>query len=257
MKDEHIFYNPFRMLSPALDYEIEHIEEFHQKPVSEGISLEEGLLVMISKLIEVGRLLSRSVVTSSASQMDRCEKLAKDVHRQEKILTRDLVESKVEDDLLRALIRFPYRLERIGDMFESILNCCRIKAQHGVPFSDNAYAEMDQLFNLLLEMMNNLRDALRTPNKLILRAIIEDGKKLNELIEEFKLAHWMRLEAGFCAVEASSLYRDILDSAKSVNEYVSKMSQTLLELVTGGSALKEKRDPDANSIVSNTVQTKQ
>jgi Na+/phosphate symporter len=230
MKDEHLFYNPFRMLSPKLDHEIEHIEELHERPVSQEISLEEGLLVMISKLIEMCRLLSKCLVTGSAAQMDRCEELSKDVHHQEKILTRDLVESKVKGELLKGLIRFPYRLERIGDMFESILNCCRIKAEYGVPFSDKAYGEMDQLFNNLLETLNNLRDAIRTPNKLILEAIVENEKKLNEMFEDFKLAHWLRLEAGFCAVEASSLYRDILDSVKSVNDYLVKMSRTLLEL---------------------------
>jgi len=90
---------------------------------------------------------------------------------------------------------------------------------------------MDQLFTKLLEMMSNLRDAIRTPNKLILRAIIEDTKEINEMLENFKMAHWVRLEAGFCAVEASSLYRDILDSAKSANEYVCKICETLLEVV--------------------------
>jgi len=138
MKDEHIFYNPFRMLSPTLHYEIEHIEDLHKRPVSEKISLEEGLLIMISKLIEAGRLISKCVVSGSSSQMDRCGQLAKDVHLQEKILTKDLVASKVDGRLQRALIRIPYRLERIGDMFESILNCCRIKARDGVPFSDKA-----------------------------------------------------------------------------------------------------------------------
>ena len=162
--------------------------------------------------------------------MNRCEELAHDVHHQEKILTRNLIASSVKEGLFKALIRFPYRFERIGDMFESILNCCRVKAKNGIPFSDKAYGEMEQMFHLLLEMMNNLRDAIRIPNKLILEAIIKDGKKLSEMFEEFKLAHWLRLESGYCAVEASSIYRDILDSVKSINEYLVKMSRTLLEL---------------------------
>lgn len=230
MKDKHLFYNPFRMLSPKFDHEVEHIEELHEQPVSEQISLQEGMLVMSSKLIEMCRLLSKCVVTGSTAQMDKCDSLARDVHQQEKILTRNLITSEVKGRLLQGLIRFPYRLERIGDMFESILNCCRIKAAQGIPFSDRAFSEMDQFFTILLEMMNNLRDAIRTPNKLILEGIIADGKRLNGLLEDFKLAHWERLEAGFCAVEASSMYRDILDSAKSINEYLTKMAETLANL---------------------------
>jgi Na+/phosphate symporter len=274
MKDEHLFYNPFRMLSPKLDHEIEHTDELHEKPVTEEISLEEGLLIMTSKLIEMCRLLSICIVNGSAEQMDRVEVLAKEVHQQEKLLTRDLVKSGVQRDLLKGLIRFPYRLERIGDMLESILNCSRIKAGIDmtssnesrteankwspaqsyaysfvgpIPFSDKAYSEMDQLFERMLEMLNNLRDAIRTPNKLILEEITSDGKKMNQMFEDFKLAHWERLEAGYCTVLASSLYRDILDSVKSVNEYLIKMSQTLLELASKTPALREARAGDSES----------
>ncbi len=230
MKEEHLFFNPFRMLSPSLHHEALRIEKLYERPVSESVSLEEGLLIMISKLIEMCRLLSKCVFSGDAGQMDRCEALAREIHDQEKILTKDLVGAKIKSDLLSGVIRFPYRLERIGDMFESILNCCRIKAERGVPFSDKAYAELDALFSMLLEMMDNLRDAFQTPNKEILEAIVSSGFHLAELFEEFKLAHWRRLESGFCAAEASSMYRDILDSVKSANDYLVKMAQTLKEL---------------------------
>ena len=114
-------------------------------------------------------------------------------------------------------------------MLESILNCCRAKARFGIPFSEKAYWELDQLFQVLTEMMINLRDAFITPNKVVLDRIVSDGKKLSDMLEDFKVAHWMRLEAGFCTVEGSSMYRDMLDSIKSINEYMVKMSKTLLD----------------------------
>ncbi len=232
MKEEHLFFNPLRMLSPKLNQEALKIEKLHERPVSDALSLEEGLLIMISKHIETCRLLSKAVFTGDAGQMDRCDALCEEVHEQERLLTKDLVGSGAKGYLLSGLIRFPYRLERIGDMLESILNCCRIKAKKGVPFSDKAYAELDALFTTLLEMMQNLRDAFQTPNKEILDAIIASGQKLNAMFEEFKLAHWKRLESGFCAAEASSMYRDILDSVKTTNEYLMKMAQSLRELGT-------------------------
>ncbi len=244
MKEEHLFYNPFRMLSPKLNYEALKIEKLHTEPVRESISLQEGLLVMISKLIEMCRLLAKVVVTGSETQMKTCKALAGEIHEQEKILTRELVASDVKGELRKAMIRFPYRLERVGDMLQSILNCCRIRATNGIPFSDKALAELDQLFAALLGMMNNLRDALKVPNKVILETILSDGKRVNQLFEDYKLAHWQRLEAGFCAVEASSMYRDILDSLKSIDEYLVKMTETLLELAA---TQRETQPGDADS----------
>jgi Na+/phosphate symporter len=230
MKEKSYFFNPFRMLSPKLDAQAVKIEELHQKPASPALTLEEGLLVMISKLIEMTRLLSKAVVSGSVSQMDRCEALAGEVDEQENFLTKSLVAANVDKELLKGVIRFPYRLERMGDMLESMLRCCQVKEKRGVPFSDKAHAELDELFGSLTNILVNLRDAFKTPNKVLLDAIMADSLKLRNRTNDFKLAHWERLEAGICHVEASSIYRDILDSTKMACEYVEKMCETLLEL---------------------------
>ncbi len=230
MKDKSYFFNPFRMLSPKLNAEAFKMEELHKEPVSKALTLEEGLLTMVSKLIEMTRLLSKAVVSGSASQMDRCEALANEVDEQENILTKSLVSADVDKELLKGVIRFPYRLERMGDMLESILRCCRIKERRGIPFSDKAHVELDELFAAFMDILVNLRDAFKTPNKVLLEAIVADSLKLRNRLNDFKLAHWARLEAGICHVEASSIYRDILDSSKLACEYVEKMCETLLEL---------------------------
>ncbi len=230
MRDKSYFFNPFRMLSPKLNAEAFRIEELHREPVSKALTLEDGLLVMISKLIEMTRLLSKAVVSGSASQMDRCEALANEVDEQENILTKSLVTANVDKELLKGVIRFPYRLERMGDMLESMLRCCRVKEKRGIPFSDKAHAELDEMFAALMDILVNLRDAFKTPNKVLLEAIVADTLRLRNRLNDFKLAHWERLEAGICHVEASSVYRDILDSTKLACEYVEKMCETLLEL---------------------------
>lgn len=230
MKEERVFYNPFRMLSPRLEEEASRIEQLYEEPVQDSLTLEQGLLMMISKAIEITRLLSKSILLTSPETLQKCEALAKDVHDQEKILTRNLVTSDIRGEVMKGLIRFPYRLERIGDLLESILNCFRVRTRDNVQFGDKAAAELDQMFEVLLEMMVNLRDAFQLPNKVILNQVVTDGNKLSEMTEEFKLAHWERLEGGFVAVEASSLYRDILDSVKDISEYLVKMAKTLLEL---------------------------
>ena len=56
MKDKQVFFNPIRMISPKLDAETLKLESLYKHPVSESLTLEEGLLVMLSKLIEMARL---------------------------------------------------------------------------------------------------------------------------------------------------------------------------------------------------------
>ncbi len=229
MKDQRIVVNPFRIISPKLDSEAIRLEGLHEKPFSESVALQEGLLIMISKIIEMTRLLSKSIVSGSRAQMETCEHLAKEVHDQEKVLTRNLLSSGLKTRL-SDVIRFPYRLERVGDLLENILKCCRIKARDGVPLGDAALAELDQIFTILVQMLTNLRDAFLTTNRFLLEHILDDGKKLSQALQDARLAHWERLERGFTAPQSSSLYLDILDSVTGVNEYVAKMCDRLVVL---------------------------
>jgi phosphate:Na+ symporter len=175
--------------------------------------------------------------------MTMCEHLAEDVHKQEKLLTSSLVAASstftsttVGQNLFKIVVRFPTRLERIGDIFQNILTCCRIKHRDGIPFSDKAYGELAQIFPLLSEMLTNTRDALVIRNKALLQYIGSQRKNLSELLHNARFAHWDRLERGFCAPQASSLYLDILDSFVATNEYIGKMCDSL-------SAMREEESP--------------
>lgn len=233
MAEKDGVFNPFRVASPQITEEVLRLEELHIKRVSEAAHLEEGLLILISKLIEMTRLLSDCMFTGDEAQMDQCARLGGEVHEEEKILTKKLLSAGVRRDLLKGVLRFPFRLERIGDMLESILNCCRIKKKEHLPFTQEAEKELRQLLSALLEMMIKLREAFSSPEKDLLQSLLTRSEELNGMLEESRSRHWERVETGEFASEASSLYRDMLDSIRWTNEYLERMTRTLLEISQG------------------------
>ncbi len=237
MKEPRVFVNPLRILSLRLDQETVRLDDRRTAPPQE--SLEESLVKTADKIIDIVRLLSKCIMSGDAPRMDQCAALAQEVHQQEKILTKNLVSSGVRGELFKGLVRFPVRLERIGDALEAILKCCRIKARDGISFSDKAEEELNQLFATLLEMANNVRDAFRVPNKLLLESIISQSKQFARTLENCRLGHWERLEAGFCSPRASSVFLEVLDSMKLINEYMQKMCNTLIELGNASRAAAE------------------
>lgn len=241
MKDHRIFVNPFRMLSPKLDAEAPKFREVHELPISESYSAQEGMLVMASKLIEMNKILSKCIVFSDPAQISACEALAEEVHKQEKLITSNLVaDSKsLEPKLFKIIVRFPFRLQRIGDMLESILSCCKIKQRDGIPFSDKAYNDLTQIFDIVHEMLVNMRDALIIRNKALIQHMLTQRQHLHQLLLNARFAHWDRLEAGYCAVQASSLFLDVLDSFGAINEYLGKIAQGLLDIEEPGSEEKD------------------
>jgi Na+/phosphate symporter len=233
MKDKRVFFNPIRMLSPKLDSEAIKIEELYQSPVSDSLTLEEGLLVMLSKIIEMTRLVNLSFSSASMNEVDAAASLAAEVHELEKLLTEKLACAITDPpEMCRAVILFPSHLERVGDYLESILNCCRIRCQYAVPFVDKAVAEIGEMFKLLIEIMTNFRDAFIRPNKILLENVVQETKKLDQLCQDLQLSHVERLLSGSTAPRASSLYLDILESTQSVNRHIRDMADKILALMT-------------------------
>ncbi len=233
MKDKHVFFNPLRMLSPKLDSEAIEIEELYQRPVSESMTLEEGLLVMLSKLIEMTKLLKDSFSKASDETLQAATELGKEVHAIEKILTEGLACTLTEPpEICRLVIMFPVHLERMGDFLESIANCCKIRCRDGVPFTDMVVAEVEGMFGALLEIMKNFRDALVRPNKVILEYVVTASNNLDQKCQDLQLAHVERLLAGSTAPRSSSLYLDIVESTQAINRHVKTMAQEMWQLVT-------------------------
>ncbi|MBM3300680.1 MAG: Na/Pi cotransporter family protein [Deltaproteobacteria bacterium] len=237
MKDKHVFFNPFRLISPRLDSEASRIEKFLEKPPTEVTCLEEGLLVMCGKLIEMTGLLHKTLVVTDQDKINRCETLGREIHEEEKTLTGDLVCSpSTSGELLKAVVLFPGRLERVGGLLESIINVSRIKAKEGIPFSDKAQDELDKLFGLFTDVLKNFRDVLVTRNRVLLEHLINQGKQVAQMTTDFALAHEDRLLEGLCSPKASSLYLDILDSIKGANEHIMRMCHGLLKIADTHSA---------------------
>jgi len=231
MKEKQVFFNPFRMISPKLDTEASRLSALFETPPEEVTCLEEGLLVMCSKLIEMTQLIYKTLIIADPEKVKKCEQLGDEIHREEKGLTGDLVCSPATTgEVLKAVILFPGRLERTGDLLESILNVAQIKAREGIPFSDKANEELSRLFGLTIETLENFRKVLahRDPN--ILHQLMENHEQLGQMTVDFAMAHEDRLIEGLCSPKASSLYLDILDSVKNANQHIRSMTESLLKI---------------------------
>lgn len=222
--------NPFQVGGPLVAGEVRRLEELRRIQVSESSTLQDGLLNMMDKVIEMTDLLSKSAVAGDRTGAERCEHLYGEINRDEQVLTKNLVSAGIGVHAMKGVVRFPYRLKRIGDLLDVISRCCRYRSDGAIPLTDKAKLELDQIFNILLGMMGYLRDGFVSPRHALLTDIAKRGKTLSEILEYFRSEHWERVEAGKCAPEASSMYREILDSIKWTNEYLEKMSQDLLRL---------------------------
>lgn len=232
MSEQRYFWNLLRVVSPKPDDEVKRLEDLYQTHVSEADTPEENLILMISKIIYVAEMLATCVRTDNASDIVSCQRLIGEIRRHERLATSSLVEQapNLGNYIFKIVMRFPSRMERIAISLHNIVDCCSTKAAEGFQFSEEAQDELSEIFTVTVDMLKKLRDTLVVPNKFLLGQIKFDGRRLEHLVEGARLANWERMEARVCRPQEASVYVEMLDCLRSVNEYIGKMSESLFDL---------------------------
>jgi Na+/phosphate symporter len=232
MNGERYCWNVLRVVSRKTNTEIRNLEDLYEMPLRQVDTPEEHLVLMTTKLIHMTERLSTCMKTNDRSIMDSCQQLAEEIRKHERLATSGLFEqaASMGKQMFKIVVRFPSRMERIAIMLDNILDCFRIKHAEGLRFNDEAQEMFLAIFEAALIMLKKLRDALVVPNKFLLGSVKHDGKRFEHLVEEARLANWERMEAGICSPASASVYVEILDCFRNVNEYIDRTSQALLDL---------------------------
>jgi Na+/phosphate symporter len=174
------------------------------------------------------RELARAFSHYDRAALGRAEGLAARVHAAERGLTADL---------LRTPWAFvPGHLERIGDQAETILRCVGIILDQGVPFSDRAVGEVEDLLDRAAELMRLVRDALATRSRALLRVVAQKSTGLAARANRYAEAHEARLVEGVCLPQASSLFLAIVDSLRAIDFHVREIARRIGPGQAGGAA---------------------
>lgn len=159
------------------------------------------------------------------------EKLGKQIHQREKALTELVVKrSTGEGGAFGAEHDFafvPMHLERIGDNIEFLVRAIKSMVQEGIPFTERAMREVNILFEKAIELTECVRDLIRTKNRVLIRHIVEEGQRYEELANEYALAHQQRLIEGVCLAKASSLFVAILDYLRGIEWHIRQIAPKL------------------------------
>lgn len=158
-------------------------------------------------------------------KLNQAEKIGREIHQKEKELTHLIMISSLgREEPIKGLGFLPGHLERIGDNIELLIRCIRAMTHEGTLFSERAIKEINTLFSKDIELLECVRDAIKTKNKVLIRYVKEEGEKFQETIGEYSLAHQERLIEGTCISKSSSVYLAILDYLADVERHIRQMA---------------------------------
>jgi len=206
------------------------VEDLHRIPASQPVNIRIGFLIMVSKLVRMTRLLSRCVEGEAMFALQECEWLAREIHRHEKALTEDILSSDASEVLSNELVRLAFRLARVGDLLETIVNCCRTRTHDAAPLGGELTSAMQQPLAVLVDMTSNLGDAVQTRNEVLLESIIDQAEELSALVRKHRSTWWLCRKPEPTAREETDRYLEILDASRSAGDYLGEICLALLEL---------------------------
>ena len=182
------------------------------------------------------RVTREAFLGTSGSGLDQVGTLGRDLHLREKRLT-DHVAMQLREypwslGSAEHLAFLPAALERVGDSVEALARCVQTIHRDGIPFSEQAVAEVRDLFDRTLDLLAGIGAAIRSSDVPSLTRIRTSGEEVQQLSDRFALSHQERLLQGECAPRASSLFLAMLDNFREIERYTRRMSRDLEKAAT-------------------------
>ncbi len=191
-------------------------------------NLEEEIRIMCDWTKEMLEATWDGFRRHNREKLNQAEKIGQEIHQKEKELTHlIIIRLSAGDESVKGLSFLPRHLERIGDNVELLIRCIRTMTHEGTLFSERAIREINTLFNKAIELLECVRDAIRTKNKVLIRYVKEEGEKFHEMIDEYALAHQERLIDGTCISKSSSAYLAILDYLADIERHTRQMADKI------------------------------
>lgn len=202
-------------------------------PVAELVErVRAEIQVMCQQSVEMLKLAAKAFRTQQAASLEPARKLGEEIHLREKALTDIIVNHLAREagamEGNKAIVFVPMHLERVGDNIEFLIRAIGTMINEGVPFTERAVSEINTLFEKAIEILECVRDTVPTNNKVLMRHIVDDGKKFEDQVDEFALLHQQRMVEAVCIPKASSMYLAMLDYLKGIESHSRQIGLKLL-----------------------------
>ena len=127
-------------------------------------------------------------------------------------------------------------MERITDIYYQMSKSFEQMQSQEVQLSEEAMTELKRMLDTVLEAILNMRDVLDNgPEKMDLEYTLDIEHRIDQLRDDYKKAHFERLESGDYSVKSGVYFLDFLNRLERIGDHI-------LNVVAGADGKKLKED---------------
>ncbi len=201
------------------------------------IALEQARKETVRMIGLAGRSVSisiRSFTEGNVGLFKEVSKLEQAVDNLQSAITQYLVElsqrvlSPEESQELPVLIHSVNDIERIGDHAKNIIELCERRVEERLPFSDEAFKELNLMWNELHSMIIETEDSLKNNDSALAENVLRREMNINQYEESIKKAHVARLNNCACNVVSGVVFIDLIDNLEKIGDHLTNVAQGVI-----------------------------
>lgn len=198
------------------------------------VDLSHEAVGLCALAIDMLRHARRAFTSHDREHLAAAEQLGRLLRARERALSQQIVRRGTATGIVleadRARLFVPVHLERGEGYLEVLLQSIRQMIVEGVPFTDRARHELEEMLDASIDLLQDLRDLLLTRNKHLRQHVIDAGRAFVARADDCAEFHQQRLIEGVCTAAASSIYLAILDSLKGMEWHAGEIARKLERL---------------------------
>ncbi|MGI6344527.1 MAG: Na/Pi cotransporter family protein [Bacillota bacterium] len=141
-------------------------------------------------------------------------------------LSREPLSDK-ESSRLNALLNMTNDLERIGDHTENLAELASDRIEHRLPFSDEAIAELDQMYEKVHNLVSEAISIISSGDLIRAERVLAEERDIDVMEKSLRRQHVNRLNAGICFPASGIVYLDVISNLERIADHASNVGEEL------------------------------
>lgn len=137
--------------------------------------------------------------------------------------------SEAESARHTALLDSVRDIERIGDHAENIVEMIQYNISNKVDLTESALNDLIEMFDLTILMVKQTVRALKTMDKEKALAVVQKENMINEMEQNFRKKHIIRMNEGKCDPMSGIVFVDIISDLERVGDHAVNIAEEVLE----------------------------